>query len=386
MPEVKKLFRVVGRTRASCLIKAKENLLLSVNTTSNPEPVEFNFQTHFLDRGYETLVPEGLWVEVCGTAPDLKGAIDQYINKANDLAAILSVSVNAYIPPIEAELAYDDTPGTVEHEYFQSFIKEDQATVVANRTLDCELSIKFFDAIAKSTHVNRLLRAIGQYSAALGHWKPGTEMMCVAHCFMGLEALKPVALEHYKSKTGLSSEDLARQWGYNPTGRQKISEFLDVQARERLLFNGDQECRKKAKKVSDDFEHGFSNFSQLHPIAREIIVPTATYLRNSILTLSGMEENDAKALIDGYEHPKGPLKIIKYIWGTMHGNGGELAEEGQAYPYFQWQSKLVRVWLNEKEKYTTTHDDNMKAVLGKGIRFSPKTPEIWDGSILRREK
>lgn len=383
MNEQSKIFCVVGRSRASFFIKPDEKLILSVNDSCNPRAIDFCFQTHLVDRGFETPIPEGLRIEARGTASDLKSAIEQYTNKANDLAGILSVSANAYIPPIEAELSFDDTPGIQEHEYFQSFVKEDQPTEIPNRTLDCEMTLKFFGTVANSIHQARLMRAIGQYSAALGHWRPGAEMMCVAHCFMGIEALKPVALERHRLQTGLSKEQLACEWGFAATGRQKLNEFLDVQVRERVLFNGDQDCRRKTKKVSDDFEHGLSNFSELHPIAREVVVPTARYLRTAILTLSGLQETEASALINGYEQPRGPVKVIKYVWGRLQGAGGALAQQGQAYPYLRWQSKLLRVWRDNQGKYSTRHDDNMTAVLGDGVKLTPERTEVWDGSIVR---
>lgn len=120
-------------------------------------------------------------MEARGPAPNLNEAIGNFSNKANDLVAILSVSAKAYIPPLEIELAFDVTPDAFEHDYFQCFVNEDATMIVPNRTLDPALTGKLFEAILASPHRARLMRAIGQYSAALAHWKPGNEMMCVCH-------------------------------------------------------------------------------------------------------------------------------------------------------------------------------------------------------------
>jgi hypothetical protein len=103
----------------------------------------------------------------------------------------------------------------------------------------------------------QLMRALAQYNGALDNWSFGSETLCVAHLFMGLEALKSTALDHHLLQSGLTEQQLADAWGYVKDKRKTAREFLIHETRSRILFDGDDECHRRAKAISDKFEHGF---------------------------------------------------------------------------------------------------------------------------------
>jgi len=374
---------VVGRTPASAIFGADEEMAITYRY-GECEPAEIVFRTRYLDKGYEVPVPEDLWVEARGKAMGLIPAAEMLANGARDLATIISVSVNASMGKIDIELAFDSTPGVQEHEYFQSFVPEKNLTVVPGRKIDCRATAALVIALTPHSDRERIMRAISQYSLALEYWSPGSELLCVAHLFMGIEALKSVALKQHLHETGLTKEQLGERWGYRQDGRESIDQYLDHGVRMRILYGEDAESHQKAKHVSDNFEHGFRNFGDLRPKAREVVVATARHLRTSIIRLAGVDDEVRDLLLaTPFDTPRGPLKLTKYLWGQLLGDTENLAAEGQKYPICHWKSSLEKVVRNKDGGYSFSPKETFTMSLGSGVSFTPGRFEVWDGSCVQ---
>jgi hypothetical protein len=380
-----KTYIVVGRCRASAFIDENESLGFNYKYGSNA-PADITFQSRFLDKKFEVKVPEEFWIEATGTNVNLISAAEVLANGAKDIANIIALSVNASIGPIEVELAYDGTPGSREREYFQSFVPDKTLNHVPGRKVNCDITTALVGAIGQHPDKDKIMRAVSQYSIALDYWSMGSELPCVSHLFMGMEALKGVTLKHHIAQTGVTKEQLAKQWGYNVGGKETINQYLDHEVRKRILFQNDADTHRKAKKASDGLEHGLTNFGALRPFAREVIVLTAKYLRTAILDLAGLDQDRKETILaKPYDTPRGPSKIVKYIWGKLSADTDHLAAHGQMYPIMYWKSSLTRVFKNDAGGYSFSPTETFTLNVAPGVRFTPDRYEVWDGSTIQRQ-
>jgi hypothetical protein len=202
---------------------------------------------------------------------------------------------------------------------------------------------------------------------------------------MGMEALKQVALDDHFHKTGTSRQKLAVEWGFNKDGGQKLMPFLEAEARKRLLFRGDKGCHRRAKRASDDFEHGLENFGAIREGARDVVVTTGTYLRQAILELTSLSQEHRDVLLaPPYTTARGPLKVVKYLRGHLLAESDKLAAEGEDHPKFHWTSEIGRVFLNEAGVYSFSPKENITAALAEKVQLRVRSFEAWDGSTLQQ--
>ena len=136
-------------------------------------------------------------------------------------------------------------------------------------------------------------------------------------------------------------------------------------------------------RVSDAFEHGFSDFGDIHKPAREVIVKTAEYLRRAIFELINIDLSLVeRALGPAYNEPRGPLNLVRYLRGSLVGRPEHLAAINQSYPMFEWRTKLKSVRIGEDGLYQFEPDDTFTAKLGEGVQLRQITFEVWDGSKM----
>jgi hypothetical protein len=231
-------------------------------------------------------------------------------------------------------------------------------------------------ALAAHPERSRLLRATVQYVEALRSWSPGHEIACLAHLYMGVEALTKAVLREHLRRTGGSEDQLLVNW---QVGRKQ----LDSEVRRRLIFQGDEQCFNKARAVSDGLEHGFTDFSVMRKPAYEVIVQTAEYLRRAIIVLVDLDPSLVERVLGRkYNTPRGPLKLVHYMRGTLIGKPEQLAATEQLYPIFEWSTKLKDVQIGEDGSYGFVPDQTLTAKLGKDVKFHLTSFEVWDGSTI----
>jgi hypothetical protein len=335
------------------------------------------FRTNFLEQGYDVPVPKGLWVEITGNAPDLPRATSAFVGFAAEIGSIIALCANATMGHVEPELAFDASPENGEHEFVQSFLPEWPLVPVPGRRIDTEPVTAVMRLLGAHSDRPRLTRAIAQYSEALGFWGPGREISCIAHLYMGVEALTRAALRQHMTQCGRSEDELAADWRVERRA-------LESEARRRLIFAGDEDCFKKARATSDAFEHGYGDYDTIRTTAKQVLLRTAAHLRCAIFTTLGMEESmRVRLLSEDFAVPRGPVSLIYYLRGKMIGKVEELAAKDQQYPYCEWRSALKTVSVEQNGLCEFGAENMVTMNLGDRAQFRPERYEVWDGSTIR---
>jgi hypothetical protein len=200
---------------------------------------------------------------------------------------------------------------------------------------------------------------------------------------MGVEAIKTACWRQAIASAGTTKEALAKEWGFRDEGRLSRDQFLDQEARLRLVFSGDAECHRLAKETSDHFEHGSSGAGALYEPARGALVKTAEYLRKAVLCLLNVSGEHRELLLGPkFEGPRGLPGLDTYISGYLVGEG-ELAAPKNEYPVCHWEHKLKQVTFDAAtEKYSFLPSHNITPQLGEGIGLKLDRVEVWDASYF----
>lgn len=376
-------FIAAARSRASAVFREGETLAITYSYDGSPAAT-IRFQTRYRELGFPVTVPEDLWADIRGNAESIKEVIEVFVNGARDLTNILAISANAYMGHIEPEVIYESTPNINSRPFFQSFVPQPPITMVPGRLINRKATMDLIGSLQRHTRRDRFMRAIAQYHLALENWSLGGEVLSVSHLFMAIEALKHIARDSILDRRGITEHELAVEWGFVDGRSQNVSTFLLNEARRRVLFRDDDGCHRKAKRISDDFEHGFTNFGLLRHPASEVIVPLAGYVRGAIIELANLPENTAKALLsEPYLRARGPLRMVKYIYGKLLGDSEDLARPENVYPIFEWRSKLNSVARNEDGSSSFSPKETVTAQFADKVRFQGERAELWDGSIIQ---
>jgi hypothetical protein len=334
-------------------------------------PVNLVFRTRYADEGFSAAIPRELWVDARGRAASLDLAIQAFASAANSLATVVALSANAPVDDLDVHIAYNNTVGLHEREFFESFLPDESGIPRQGRRPNVEATVVMLGALATHPEARRLSQAIGQYHLALANWRPGRETLALAHIYMGLETLTKAALSEECGTRRLTPVDLAAEWGVEK--RQ-----LDPEVRRRILFQGDEECYKLAKQASDGLEHGFMPYPQLRGLALRVRDRSAAYLRAAILGLARVEEKVRRLLLaPPFDRPLESWGYSKYVRGRLLGTTDELAEVGQEYPILRWKSSVKSVSRNPSGDYDIETTEEFTASLGEGVTFQPDSYEVW---------
>ena len=284
-------FVVVLRATSAARFLEDEQLELR-QIPGSTGPVDVIFRTRYANEGLESPVPRELWIEVRGKGPSLNEAVTALAGMAASLLPVLALVTNAAIHDPVVHLAYEDTPGVSQWEFFQAFVPDEKGFPFVGRRVDSAAVIALLHAIGRHPGRERIERAMGQYQFALLHWVHGQETLALAHLFIGMEALTKVFLRRECDRRGLTDEELAASFEIE-------KKHLDPYIRSTLLFKGNNTCLKRAKEASDGFEHGFLDYNRIHTLAMEVRDQTATYLREAIFDISGCDLAILAGITDG---------------------------------------------------------------------------------------
>jgi hypothetical protein len=325
-----------------------------------------------------------MWLDVIGEAETAEDAAAVFSNAGRDVAAFISLITNAAVAPVEPELVYEVTPGVTRRSFFQRFVPADAVTL-SSRFIDLETIGPLVEGLLKlpDKDRDRLARTISQYSEALRYWRMGNEVLVISHLWMAVEALKRACWRQELARLSITQQQLAAEWGYDPSGSLREKEFLDRVARKRLIFQDDP-IHAVAKNVSDAFEHGFQNAGTLYVPAREAMLPTARFVRRAVLNiLERSTENHAGLTQDKYERPRGPDELELYWRTTLCGEAEHLGLPGDEYPMYQCEFGLEKVSFNaETDKFEFTPKMSMTALIAKGLTFEGGSFEVWDAGYF----
>jgi hypothetical protein len=333
--------------------------------------------TYDPNAGFDVPPPRDLLVEARGSAESLHDAGELFGNAPLSISAIVSVAANATMGVPALELIFDINPESEEHEFLQSYNPDEPVIAVPGRRIDLEIVRALVQALAHHPERERIQRAIAQYTEALQSWRPGREITCLAHLYMGIEAITKAVLRNHLA--GRSEQELVLEWGIEP-------KFIESETRRRLVFRGDDVTYKKARGVSDGFEHGFSDLDEMRKPAIEVILKTGAYLRQTIIEILNIDATlQARALGPDYAKPRGPLVAVRYLYGTLLGKAEQLAMPNQSYPHMVWKSTIKNVAIGADGRFNFTLDETATANIGEGVKLRPSRFEVWDGSTMREE-
>ena len=252
----------------------------------------------------------------------------------------------------------------------EQFLLDERLLPYRPRKVHARATKELMQAVVKNPEKDRLLRASAQYFHALQEWGPGQEIMALAHIYIGMEILTPVALRTHLSQYRIDKADLVSAW--------KIDlRRLDSEVRRRLVFDGDDDTYAKVKQASDGFEHGFLDFHDIRATALDLREKAAGYLRRALLRLSGLSQ---AAVSELSEHPYTrpfDLEYTKYLWGTLRGSGDILAADGQDFPIMMWRSKPSQKPNTIGPDPEIVFSETITARLAPGIEFQGRRLEVW---------
>lgn len=373
-----KTFRVYSRSAASAIIRKNESI--DVNSILDGVPIKLVLQTRYVD-GYSSPAPAGMLILAEGEASDCKSAIEKFAGIAQELLAIVALSSNAMMGDIEPEIAFGPRSNSLKREFFQRFVP-DIGLSLTSRFIDVAATTEMIGALYSSSEKGRLIRGIAQYRQALGYWRNGNELLALSHLFMGVEAMKTACWRHKRQKENKTNEDLGAEWGFREEGRMSLMESLDAAAREYLVFQGDADTLKIAKKTSDDFEHGSQDLGLLRPKARESAVATAKYLREAVIEVLDLQRKTRDLLIgERFAAPRGPLGTESYIFGNLTCEEQDLFSDILDFPHLEWKQGITDVEFDDSsQRYQFRPDNKIMGRFGPSAKLESIRMQLWDAS------
>ena len=348
-------------------------------------PVDITYLTRHSEEGHESPVPREMWIDVRGEAEaELVDVVGAYANAGAQFIPMIAMCANAWVGDVEPKIAFDATADATKRRHFTNFVREESGTMPRpGRNVDPAATVSFISAVASHPQTERLRRAIQQYAMALGHWKMGHETMALAHLYIGMEALTPVAVRRERERLDVGDEGLAQAYGIAERRRGARATKLHSVVRREVLFRGDDEAASKAREASDGFEHGFLDFVKIRGLAQEVRDRTAQYLRAAIFDLA---DTDAE-IRDTLNAPPFdvPLRsfLSRYMWGTLLGEATDMAAPDQAYPLITWGSRLKAFRREPDGLYSVTPEETMTMKFSDALQYRRDRYEVWGPEGVR---
>lgn len=365
-------FIVVLRGPATAVFSDGQSIQMTVHSEYGPLAVTYG--TRRIKVTESSVCPGQMWVDIRGGAPTLNDALAQFPQAGLLLQPLLALSANASIGHPEIELGFETTLGISERDFFQQYVPPESTSALrAGRLIDVQATLSFMESISKSSHRERLMRAMAQYQISLANWTLGGSILAVAHLWMAVEALTKVRVRVEMARRNLKEQaELANELGV------EINK-LDSTIRRNFIFRGDSDCYSNALKASDGFEHGFSAVDTLRHLTSSVRDKTAEYVRREIFDLSDTPQDVAQRLLASpYSEPQGPGVLAKYFFGKLVGTGESLAKDGNEYPILQWKQTINSTSPNVSKNLTDYNiTDSITPQLAEGISFKPERHEVW---------
>jgi hypothetical protein len=373
---------VALRGSSAALFGPEQRLQITLRARSGL--IQFTMTTRLVKSGFPDRVPSGLWVDARGKAESIEDAVNEFSNIANFLCSFFATTANAWVGDLQAELAYNATPGLKRREYFQQSLPEGGGTLQPARQGNSEATLALLAAVNAHPDSEMLRRAVVHYGSALRHWKYGHEVLAVAHLWMGMEALTPVVRHQACRQLQLPEELWRSSWRFVVEANESLK---DNGIRRDILFQGDLQAYTDARKAMDGYEHGFMAFEAVRSQALAVRNATALYLRTAIVVLSGLDKVNSELLFGpAFLEPFDAIPISRYLRGTLIGETDELAAEGQAYPILHWRTRLAALSRTSDGQYKVRYKEKYVAELGKGVSFQAQSFEIWGPADAKRDR
>lgn len=335
--DVQREYVVVMRAPAGFYI-GHNDPLDTMRFPSQLGPVEITFGTARtrLD-GFENPVRAGLWADARGNAPTLSEAVEVFANFTRGVAAVLSVAVNAPVGHFTADIAFDNSPGKHDREYFRRSYPPDPQVPSQGRRLDSTLALALFTRWMQKPvkELERWHRAANAYHHALQEWEPGAEIPAMSHLWTVAEALTPIIRRQYMKDESLTQDQLLARWEIE-------LKDLDPEVRRRLIFQGNDACYRTAREARNALLHGYDPLWQVREGSVDVRDLTASYVRRALIGSVELDDATREALLaPTYDRPF-HWSVDTFLFGRMLGDVENPARSGDMYPRVDW-------WLERSE-------------------------------------
>lgn len=376
--EESRTFTVVLRALSAPWFRQQD--LFRIRWGGSEEAISLGLRTYYTRiEGEEVPLPEDLWVEATGKAASIEDAVQRFAGAAGSVLPIISLACNAAIEQMDVHLAFETTPQKGERDFLQAQRPPSQGVLHQGRRIAIDHLESVMAPLQDHKERGRLMRGIVQYSLALRHWRLGHETLSLAHLYMGMEAIGKAALREWLRQKDIdvdNNEQAATELGVDIRDLhpcQRLSTTIESAFRQKVLFQEDSRCHQAAKRASDGLEHGFLPFSEIREHAKAARNKTAKYLRTAIFDVLGVDGAMREAL-DSKE-PLGYWPVVKYVRGTLVGEGDQLASPHYEYPHLEWKTKVKPVSIGEEIRVSM--DEKFTVHIGEGIGFKPDSFEVW---------
>lgn len=364
------------------------------------QPIESDygpFSLHILTRTdtsqkFSTPIPRELWIEVAGPAPNLQEALRIAASIATEFVRQVAFAANAWQGTLGVHLGFDSTDGLREREFFQNWTADERGLPRPTRQIDPDLILRLLVAVARSSSEDRprYVRAITQFTDALQYWEQGMELYALSHLYMGVEAMTPTAIRQEVQRRGLRKRReleeavlvlpklglLKRLAGrfYQMTGGFIRPPDLESWARRELIFRGDAEALKSARKASDMLEHGFGSHDEVQKLAVQCVEKCAEYLRTFVIDSLELNESDRSSLKGKpYDRPAQTSGLRRQVTATITADIANLPAADQAYPRIIWSFDLHGLKVLESGALEMNIAQNITPSIGDGATFRLET-------------
>jgi hypothetical protein len=314
--------------------------------------------------GFTNPVRAGLWADARGNAPTLSDAVEVFANFTRGVAGVLSVAANAPVGHFTADLAFDNTPGRQEREYFRRSYPADPHVPSQGRRMDSALALALFTSWMRKPvkELERWHRATNAYHHALQEWEPGADIPATSHLWTAAEALTPIIRRQYMQAESLTQDQLLARW--------KIElKDLDPEVRRRLVFQGDDACYSTAREARNALLHGYDPLWQVREGSVEVRDLTASYVRRSLIESAGVNNADREALLaPPYDRPF-HWSVETFVFGRMLGEAENPAQPEDLYPRVDWRLVSTELPPDDEGDARIKFDVEVEPRLAEGMTF-----------------
>lgn len=247
-------YRVIFRGYAAFRLRDEMRFVFSDDQEESAPSLHAVFATTTVHSPADNAPCVTLWADVVLNAPNVEAATEEAYIIANGMLGIVCLASSSAASELNFERAYDVCTDHDDHEYLQISAYQPPIPFAFRNAPDSERIVSLLVHCFASDEHPRIYRAVQQYRLALDHARPGDELLGVAHCWMGFEALTATFKRSAVDQAG-SQDNLCQEWNIELRN-------LDSEVRRRLVVQDDQ-VFSVARKVSDAFEHGFRETSGL---------------------------------------------------------------------------------------------------------------------------
>jgi hypothetical protein len=280
-------------------VRIPQHQALGLTLPQDGSEARITVTTRYQDFNIAHQLPTELIAIVELSADDKLQALHQATQVSNVVSQMLSLFGNGAIDDMKPQLLLSIS-GDTRPEFVQ-FNPGPWSLGHASNAIRDAAAGSAVVALLNDSNIGVLYTATRNYSLALRDFAPGQDTFAVSHLFMGIEALKQLAIEdELRKRGGWQRNQLAAEWAVTTSQ-------LENEGRLRLLFQGDSDTHREAKAASDGLEHGYLTFADVQKHAEAAKAKTAEYLRTAILRLMGLDEATRDELLtDEFSTPPQP--------------------------------------------------------------------------------